>query len=77
MSAAQATFLFIDIVLNVQNQTMCHHENFGQGQKREGCVKSIPEGGVMFLVREGGIPSPCPPVVFLAYYFDFFYILQL
>ena len=28
--------------------TWCHYENFGQGQKREGCMKSIPEGGVIF-----------------------------
>ena len=37
------------------------YENFGQGQKREGCIKSIPEGGVVFL-ETGGADLP-PPLV--------------
>ena len=40
-----------------------HYENLGRRQNREGCVKSIPEGGGAEFGQEGGGSCLCPHVL--------------
>ena len=37
--------------------TWCHYKNFGQRQKREEGVKSIPEGGGVIFLERGAVDS--------------------